>query len=149
MPSAAGLPNDRIIESFTPARACLLGSVMTSGPFGQPLSPMIVARLLASRSLKLVRRLDLVSSQIRSAMLQKTILPKVEITTPNAKVTLVNAQVVKIDPYHPPVKPKHTHPKGSGTNEGTLVSITFNKIDITWNKHHHKNPFQDDWSAGG
>ncbi len=149
MPSDAGLTNDRIIESFTPARACLLGSVMTSGPFGQPLSPLIVAQLQASRSLKLVRRLDLVSSQIRFAMLKKSILPKIEISAPNANITLVNAQIVNIEPYQPPVKPKHTHPKGSGANAGTLVSITFNKIDITWTKHHHKAPFQDDWSAGG
>jgi hypothetical protein len=145
MPSDPRAMNAPIIEGFTPARACLVGSVMTSGPLGQPLSQTSFSQLQASRSLKLVHGFGLVSSQIRSAMLQKTILPKVEITTPNAKVTLVNAQVVNIDPYRPPAEPKHHHPKGGVANEGTLVSFSFQKIDITWIKHSKANV--DSWNA--
>jgi hypothetical protein len=38
-----------------------------------------------------------------------------------------------------------THPKGSVTNEGTLISITLQKIDVVWIKHGKTNV--DNWDA--
>jgi hypothetical protein len=136
----------RVIESLTPARSCLAGSILTGGPFVQPLSLTNFSQLQASRFLKLVHGSGLASSQIRSAMLQKTIFHKMAIATSDGEVTLVNAQIVNIEPYRPPVKPKHNHPTGGVSHEETLVSVTFQKIDIAWNKKSKVDV--DNWNAG-
>jgi len=146
MPSDASLTNDRIIESFTPARACLLGSVMTSGAVGQPLSPMTFQQIRASRSLKLVRRLDLVSSQIRSAILKKSILPKVEIYTSSGVITLTNALIVQVRPY----RPKHgtgRHGGSSGTGRNELEEIDWWFEWVTYTNDQGGKSGQDGWNA--
>jgi hypothetical protein len=127
-----------IIESIAPAKACLVGSVMTIRPPGLPLSQLTLPQLLASRSLKLVHRRGLVSSQLMSAMLKKTILPRVEINTPNGVVTLTNAQIVKGVPL-----PKHGTGRRNDTDELEEFDLVFSKFTCTW---QGGKGGQDDWT---
>jgi type VI protein secretion system component Hcp len=136
------------VESITPAKASLLGSVMI-GPSELPLSQMTLPQLLASHSLKLVHRRGPASSQIMSAMLKKTILPKVEINTPNGMVTLTNAHVVKGMPSLP--KQGTGRQLGSSsaelndTNELEEFDLTFSKI--TYTNGLKSKSGQDDWTS--
>lgn len=63
-------------------------------------------------------------------MVAESILPKVEINTPNGKVTLVNAKIVGIARYVPPPKSKGSHVEGVDTNELEEFSFTFQKITV-------------------
>jgi hypothetical protein len=122
----------------------LVGSVMI-GPFEQSLSWLTYQMnlpLLRRKgcSLKVIHRFGPVSSQISSAMLKKTILPKVKITTPNGAVTLVNAKIVGIVPHF-----RGGHSEGSDTYERTEISLTFQKIDVAWTGGG--TTAQDDWKA--
>jgi hypothetical protein len=134
------------VESITPAKAFLVGSVMI-GPSGLPLSPMTLPQLLASRSLKLVHRRGPVSSQIISAGLKKTILPKVEINTPNGTVTLTNAQIVKGVPF----LPKHGTGRQGG-RAGSNDTYEIEEFDMTFSDVTFTNVFKnksgkDSWSS--
>jgi hypothetical protein len=108
-----------MIEIIAPAKWSLVGSVTTPAHL-----------LRTSNSLQIVHRFGVVSSGIRSAMLAKSILPIVEINTPNAKVILVNATIVNIAHYVPPAKSKGSHVEGGDTNELEEFQITFQKITV-------------------
>jgi len=108
------------VERITPTKSFLVGSVVF-GPFGQPLSQMNLPQVRTGGSLKLVHSLWPVSPQIRSAMLNKTILPTVEINTPTGMVTLVNAKIVNIKPYVPLPKPERIFPP-SGFLPGQMAA---------------------------
>lgn len=123
-----------VLETISPSRWSLAASITT---------PLQV--LQSSHSLKLIRRFDALSSQIRSAMNAKSILPVVEINTPNSMVTLTNAKVVNIVPHVPHPKPKG--PKGVDTHELEEFDFTFAKIVIS-NKIGKKAD-TDSWAAGG
>lgn len=99
-------------------------------------------------------------------MLKRTILPKVEINTPNGKVTLVNAQIVNIGPYVPHRTPERSDPPSGfvagvyavpdstgkpgrrNLHEEEEVQITFQRIDVTWPSKGDKT-MKDDWSISG
>jgi type VI secretion system Hcp family effector len=135
------------VERIAPTKWSLAGSVMI-GPFEQSLSWLTFQMNLpqlrrTGRSLKVIRRFGPVSSQIRDAMLKKTILPKVEIETPYYTVTLVNAQIAKIRSYHPPAT--GTHSESRDTYEQEELSFSFQKIEFTWTGGG--TTAQDDWNA--
>jgi type VI secretion system Hcp family effector len=92
--------------------------------------------------LTLIHRFGPVSSQIRSAMLKKTTLPKVEIETPYCTVTLVNAQIAKIASYHPPATGSHSESRD--TFEQEEIQFSFQKIEFTWTGGG--TTAQDDWT---
>lgn len=159
------MPPDNFLtfESVTPAKACLVGSVMI-GPSGSPLSQMTLPQLLASRSLKVVHRFGPVSPQLRSAMLNKSILPKVEINTPNGIVTLVNAQIVNIKPYVPHATPERSMPPSGfvagvyAVKDGTVPKRRnpheLEEFDLVFNKITYTNVLggkaaQDSWNIPG
>ena len=123
-----------VLETISPSRWSLAGSVTT---------PLQV--LQSSHSLKLIRRFDALSSQIRSAMHAKSILPVVEINTPNSMLTLTNAKVVNIVPHVSHAKPEGL--KGAGTNELLEFDITFARIVVSHKISKKANT--DNWAAGG
>jgi hypothetical protein len=106
-----------MMEIIAPAKWSLVGSVTTPAHL-----------LRTGNSLKIVHRFGALSSGIMSAMLAKSIVPKVEINTPNGTVALVNANIVGIAPYFPPAKPKGSHVEGADTNELEEIQITFQTI---------------------
>ena len=121
--------NTSVFESISPSRACLSGSITT---------PAHV--LSAGHSLTLVRPLDALSPQIRSAMRSQSVLPAVQINTVDGTVTLVNAKIVNVGPPFP-------RPKSGDTHEIEQVELTFQKITIT-RRHGNKNS-SDDWQLHG
>ena len=126
------------VERIDPLGWSLAGSAMI-GQFEQSLS-WLTFRMNLRRtggSLKFIRRFGPLSSSIRSAMLKKTNLPKVEINTANGTVTLENAQIVSIAPHS-----KGGHPEGRDTYEQEEVSFSFQKI--TWTDSG--KTAQDDWT---
>jgi hypothetical protein len=109
----------------------LVGLVMI-GPFEQSLSWLTFQMNLAQlrrkgRSLTVIHRFGPLSSQISSAMLKKTILPKVGIKTPHGTVTLVNAKIVKIVPHF-----TGGHSESSDTFEIEKIKFSFQQIDVVW-----------------
>jgi len=136
----------RNIESITPAASSLVGSVLI-GPNEQPLTPTNLPQLLAGRSLKLLHARGLVSSQIMSAMLNKTVLPKVEINTSNGVITLTNVQIVRGVPFPPRHGSggKGTRPEQTHSNEIEEFDLTFNTIIYTVKLKSKAG--QDSWSA--
>ena len=132
------------VERIALAKWDLVGSVMI-GPFRAiailvDFSDKFTTTPTESRSLTLIHRFGPLSSQIRNAMLKKTILPKVEIETPHCTVTLVNAQIVGIVPHF-----KGGHSEGSDTHEQTEIAFSFQKIEFIWTGS--STTAQDDWSA--
>jgi len=57
-------------------------------------------------------------------MLAKSILPKVEINTPNGKLTLVNAKIANVAHYVPPAKSKGSHGEGVDTYQQEVLQVT-------------------------
>ncbi len=119
--------------------------------------------LATANSLKLIRPLDALSPQIRSAMAAGSPLFVVEIDTPGSKVTLLDARIVNI--IHPVF---HITPKGgtshrtygpvnwrlggsSGKNHNPFdlieIELTFQKI--IYNSKSGRKGLTDDWSSGG
>jgi len=130
------------VERISPAKWSLTGSVMI-GPFDQSLSRMTFQMNLPQLrrrggSLKVIHHFGPLSSQIKDAILKKTILHKVEIKTPNGTVMLVNAQIVSMVPHY-----KGGHSEGQDTHEQTEILISFQKIDWTG----CGTTAQDDWNA--
>ena len=134
------------------------------GPSGSPLSQTTLPQFLASRSLKVVHRFGPVSPQLRSAMLNKSILPKVEINTPNGMVTLVNAQIVNIKPYVPHATPERSMPPSGfvagvyAVKDGTVPKRQnpheLEEFDLVFNKITYTNVLggkaaQDSWNIPG
>jgi len=119
------------VERIDATRWSLVGSVMI-GPFEQSISWLTFQMNLpqlrrTGGSLTVIHGFGPLSSQIRSAMLKNTILPKVQIHTPNGMVTLGNAKIVSIVPHF-----KGGHSEGTDTHELTEFSFSFQKIDVTW-----------------
>ena len=107
------------VEIIAPAKWSLVGSVTTPAHL-----------LRTSNSLQIVHRFGVLSSGIRSAMLAKSILPEVEINTPNGKLTLVNAKIVNIAHYFPPAKSKGSDVEGVDANEQEELHFVFQRITI-------------------
>jgi len=84
-----------------------------------------------------------------SAVLKKTILPKVEINTPNGIVTLTNAQIVKGVPF----LPKHgTGRQGEGGHAEPNDTYEIEEFDLTFSTITFTNVFKsksgkDSWSS--
>jgi type VI protein secretion system component Hcp len=98
------------VQSLGPARWFLAGQVATgSGPVS------------SQHSLKIVRKRDHLSPQIKSAIAAKSVVPIIQIATPAGKVTLLNAKVVNVGPV----------PPRQNTNELEEVELTFQKIEYT------------------
>jgi type VI protein secretion system component Hcp len=130
--------SNQIVESITPAKWCLLGSIPT---------PEYLLR--TSLSLQVFHRIGLLSPQIRSALNARSTLPLVEIHTWNDTVSLVNATVVAIVP---PVRHStgkgSTGSKGLNTHELERIEIAFQKIDITFNGSGKKGKGAlDNWNV--
>ena len=130
--------SNQVIESITPAKWCLLGSI-----------PAPEYLLRTSRSLHVFHRIGLLSPQIRSAMNAGSILPLVEIYTGDCTVVLLNATVVAIVP---PVRHStgkgSTGSKGLNKHEEERIEIAFQKIDITFTGSGKKGKTAlDNWSA--
>jgi hypothetical protein len=121
---------NKIVESITPAKWCLVGSVTAPEHL-----------LQTSRSLKVVRRFGVLSSQIMSAMNRQSILPVVEINTGDGKITLVNAKIVNIVPHVP-----HTTPERSTPPSGFVAGV-YAATDNTVTKR--RNPYEQEevWFA--
>jgi type VI protein secretion system component Hcp len=123
-----------VLQGVSPDRWSLAGWVRTSAPI-----------MPSGGSLKLIRRNDFFSPRIRAAMVTKTTLPLLEITTPDASVTLSDVTITNIEASGDPEKARHgTNQPG---NEYVKISLTFRKIAVT-GKIGGKG-FKDDWSAGG
>jgi hypothetical protein len=123
------------VERVAPTRWSLVGSVLI-GPFEQSLSWLTFQmnlpqfRLRTGRSLTVIHRFGPLSSQIRSAMLKNTILPKVGFNTPHGTVTLVNAKIATVGSYHPPAT--GTHSESHDTFELEKIKFSFQQIDVVW-----------------
>jgi type VI protein secretion system component Hcp len=132
------------VEHITQANSYLVGRVMI-GSHGVPLSQMTLPQLQGGRSLKLVHRRGPASSLLVSAMVNKSILPKVEINTPTGVVTLTNAQILKSGIS----LPKHGTGRPGGerndTNELEEFDLTFQKIIYT-NISKGGKSSKDDWT---
>jgi hypothetical protein len=113
-----------------PARWCLAGSVASVAPL-----------TAASHSLKLIRRVDGLSPQIRFAMNAGSTVPVVDINTPSGTLTLVNAKIVKAGP----VPPGAPHP-GARSHEISQFGLTFmpNQRSQPTNQG-----LTDNWNLGG
>jgi type VI protein secretion system component Hcp len=97
-------------------------------------------------------------------MLSKSILPKVEINTPNGIVTLVNAQIVNIKPYVPHATPERSMPPSGfvagvyAVKDGTVPKRRnpheLEEFDLVFNKITYTNVLggkaaQDSWNIPG
>lgn len=108
--------NNPMGESIRPERWRLAGTLKTDGP----LTP-------ASRSLKLVRRVNHLSPQIKSAMNSGSTVPVLEIDAPRGKVILRNVKIVNVAPA-PPNSPQRPHAP-SNFKVGNLKDGDVNAVD--------------------
>lgn len=114
-------------ERISPERWRLAGKLKTDGP----LTP-------ASRSLKLVRRADRLSPQIRSAMNAGSTVPVLEIDAPRGKVILRSVKVVNVVAA-PPNSPQRPYGP-SNFKIGNLKGVNPNAIDaLTANSNAGKS----------
>jgi hypothetical protein len=118
-------------ESIAPAKWCLRGSVATPAHL-----------LLTRHSLTLVRPFGNLSSRIMSAMIAKSIVPRVEIDTSDGRVTLTNAKIVNVAPSHR-FGPPTGHSEGSHCNEIEEFDLVFQKI--TFPNVFKSKSMKDDW----
>ena len=130
------------VERIDPTGWSLVGSVMI-GPFEQSLSGLTFQMNLpqlrrTGGSLKVIHRFGPLSPQIRSAVFKNTILPKVEIKTPNGTVALVNAKIEGILPHF-----ESGHSEGQDNHEQTEMLFSFQKIEWT----SGGTTAQDDWTV--
>ena len=121
------MANDWCAESISPTKWSLAGSVTT---------PAYLLR--TSNSLKVVRPFGPLTSQIRFAMRAKSILPLVEINTPDGKVTLVNAKIVNIKLYVPPGKQESSMPPSGFVAGIYAVNDTTTAVPKRRNPHEQE-----------
>jgi hypothetical protein len=129
--------DDRLpLEIMSPSEWRLAGSVTT---------PAYLLR--TGKSLTLVRSFGTLASRIWAAKNLKSVVPKVEIHTPDGIVTLVNAQVLGVVPHVGPSSAKHSG--SSSSEEWTAVSFSFRQIEYTSGGGASASDSWDDWGPGG
>jgi hypothetical protein len=77
-------------------------------------------------------------------MVEGSVLPAVQLTTPGGDVKLVNARVVNVTHAGVNDRPQH---ESAGPGEYLVVTFTFQQI--VWTRKGGKKSWTDDWSAGG